>query len=162
MFSSDGMCRKRGFCLAKRLRGHGKIVGCRAACDGKVFLEGKSFPFAEGDKTGTSPVLTLEDEYFYQLVRYVERNALRANLVQHAEEWKWSSLWRRELLDGQGIPNESREIPRHPIRADSSLSGLSNSINWTCPRFVSPRSFKLRLPLPSAMLSGMDCAARNY
>ena len=37
-----------------------------------------------------------EDEYFYQLVRYVERNALRANLVQHAEEWKWSSLWRRE------------------------------------------------------------------
>ena len=36
------------------------------------------------------------DEYFYQLVRYVEGNALRANLVPHAEDWKWSSLWRRE------------------------------------------------------------------
>ncbi len=35
------------------------------------------------------------DEYFYQVVRYVERNALRANLVRQAEEWRWSSLWRR-------------------------------------------------------------------
>jgi putative transposase len=25
----------------------------------------------------------------------VERNALRANLVLRAEEWRWSSLWRR-------------------------------------------------------------------
>ena len=37
-----------------------------------------------------------EDDYFYQVVRYVERNALRANLVDRAEEWQWSSLWRRE------------------------------------------------------------------
>lgn len=36
-----------------------------------------------------------QDEYFYQLVRYVERNALRANLVEQAEAWKWSSLSRR-------------------------------------------------------------------
>lgn len=36
-----------------------------------------------------------EEEYFYQLVRYVERNALRANLVERAEAWRWSSLWRR-------------------------------------------------------------------
>ncbi len=32
------------------------------------------------------------DDYFYQVVRYVERNALRANLVQRAEWWPWSSL----------------------------------------------------------------------
>ncbi len=36
------------------------------------------------------------DEYFYQVVRYVERNALRANLVATADQWRWSSLWRRE------------------------------------------------------------------
>ncbi len=36
-----------------------------------------------------------EEEYFYQLVRYVERNALRAGLAERAEGWKWSSLWRR-------------------------------------------------------------------
>ena len=31
-------------------------------------------------------------DYFYQVVRYVERNALRANLVERAERWPWSSL----------------------------------------------------------------------
>jgi putative transposase len=33
-----------------------------------------------------------EDDYYYTLCRYVERNALRANLVQRAEDWRWSSL----------------------------------------------------------------------
>jgi putative transposase len=36
------------------------------------------------------------DAYFYQVMRYVERNALRANLVKHAEDWQWCSLWRRQ------------------------------------------------------------------
>ena len=35
------------------------------------------------------------DDYFYQVVRYVERNPLRANLVRKADAWRWSSLWRR-------------------------------------------------------------------
>ncbi|MBS0203766.1 MAG: transposase [Planctomycetes bacterium] len=34
------------------------------------------------------------DEHFLTVCRYVERNALRANLVQRAEEWRWSSLHR--------------------------------------------------------------------
>lgn len=33
------------------------------------------------------------DDYFYQVNRYVERNALRANLVKRAEDWPYSSLW---------------------------------------------------------------------
>jgi putative transposase len=37
------------------------------------------------------------DEHFYTVLRYVERNALRANLVDRAEEWRWSSLWRRQF-----------------------------------------------------------------
>ena len=36
------------------------------------------------------------DEHFLSVCRYVERNALRANLVTRVEEWRWSSLWRRE------------------------------------------------------------------
>jgi len=36
-----------------------------------------------------------EDEHFTTLCRYVERNALRANLVGRAEAWRWSSLWHR-------------------------------------------------------------------
>ena len=35
-----------------------------------------------------------EDAHFLTVCRYVERNALRANLVQRAEHWRWGSLWR--------------------------------------------------------------------
>jgi putative transposase len=35
------------------------------------------------------------DEHFCVVAGYVERNALRASLVLRAEEWRWSSLWRR-------------------------------------------------------------------
>jgi putative transposase len=33
-----------------------------------------------------------EDDHFYTVCRYVERNALRAGLVERAEDWPWSSL----------------------------------------------------------------------
>ena len=41
------------------------------------------------------------DEHFYTVCRYVERNALMANLVQRAEEWQWGSLyhWNQESTD---------------------------------------------------------------
>jgi putative transposase len=42
----------------------------------------KSFPVAE-------------DDYFLALCRYVEGNALRAELVARAEDWQWCGLWRR-------------------------------------------------------------------
>ncbi len=35
-----------------------------------------------------------DDEHFSTLNRYVERNALNANLVKRAEAWRWSSLYR--------------------------------------------------------------------
>jgi putative transposase len=35
------------------------------------------------------------DHHLITLLRYVERNALRANLVQRAQEWRWCSLWKR-------------------------------------------------------------------
>ncbi len=45
-----------------------------------------------------------EDEHFLAVARYVERNALRANLVLRAEEWRWSSLWRRCCGGGEEKP----------------------------------------------------------
>ena len=42
------------------------------------------------------PVQT--DDYFYQVMRYVERNALRANLVSKAENWQFGSLNRKGLV----------------------------------------------------------------
>ncbi len=35
-----------------------------------------------------------DDEHFFVVCRYVERNALRAGLVKRAEDWRWGSLWR--------------------------------------------------------------------
>ena len=35
------------------------------------------------------------DGHFLTVARYIERNALRAGLVERAEDWPWSSLWRR-------------------------------------------------------------------
>lgn len=34
------------------------------------------------------------DGHFHVVCRYVERNALRAGLVERAEDWRWGSLWR--------------------------------------------------------------------
>lgn len=35
-----------------------------------------------------------DDDHFWVVARYVERNALRANFVSRAEDWKWGSLHR--------------------------------------------------------------------
>jgi putative transposase len=35
------------------------------------------------------------DEHLYTVLRYVEHNAVRARLVRRAENWMWSSVWRR-------------------------------------------------------------------
>src|SRR5438445_11532116 len=51
-----------------------------------------------------------DDDHLLTVVRYVERNPLRANLVGRAEEWPWSSLaWRTsgsrpEMLADWPIP----------------------------------------------------------
>lgn len=44
--------------------------------------------------------LVQSDAHLLTVCRYVERNALRAHLVERAERWRWGSLWRRE--SGQG------------------------------------------------------------
>ena len=53
-------------------------VGCGHLYQGRF----KSFPVEE-------------DEHFLKVCRYVERNALTANVVRRAENWRWGSLWAR-------------------------------------------------------------------
>jgi putative transposase len=43
-----------------------------------------------------------QDDHLLTVLRYVERNALRANLVGRAEDWPWSSL--RDLLVPSALP----------------------------------------------------------
>jgi putative transposase len=61
----------------RRWHVHRKTVGCGHLYQGTY----KSFPIEA-------------DEHLLAVVRYVERNALRAGLVERAEDWRWSSLWR--------------------------------------------------------------------
>ena len=61
-----------------------------------------------------------DDEHFLVVCRYIERNALRANLVVRAEDWRWGSLWRwlqssepsPKLLSPWPIPRLPRWVER--------------------------------------------------
>jgi putative transposase len=44
------------------------------------------------------------DEHLYTLCRYVERNALRAGLVERAEQWRWGSLWWTRQKSAGSLP----------------------------------------------------------
>ncbi|MCC6682495.1 MAG: transposase [Phycisphaeraceae bacterium] len=45
------------------------------------------------------------DRHLLAVCRYVERNALRAELVERAENWRWGSMWRRDHSDVlEGVP----------------------------------------------------------
>jgi putative transposase len=52
-----------------------------------------------------------EDEHFYSVARYVERNALRGNLVHRAEAWRWSSLHRWP----EGAADEKPRLASWPL-----------------------------------------------
>ena len=87
------------------------------------------------DRFKSFPVQT--DEHLLTVCRYVERNGLRAGLVERAEEWKWSSLWLREhgtekelsLLEEGPTPKPSNWISwvNHP-HTSSELDSLRLSI----------------------------------
>jgi putative transposase len=55
------------------------------------------------------------DEHLLTVCRYVERNALAAGLVRAAEDWRWSSLWRRVRHGKDALTL----LARWPIRPSS-------------------------------------------
>lgn len=62
------------------------------------------------------------DHHFFTVVRYVERNPLRANLVRSAEAWRWSSL-------GQVSSTSQVPVSLWPSR-DVCLPRHSEWIDW--------------------------------
>ena len=83
-----------------------------------------------------------DDQHFITVCRYVERNALRANLVASAQDWRWSSLWRWS----QGTAKEKQVLSPWPVRrianwvdyvnepqSDSELSSIRRSVKRGCP-----------------------------
>lgn len=54
-----------------------------------------------------------EDDHLLTVMRYVERNALRANLVEAAEAWRWGSSWHRVNGNAAGFVDEAPlRLPR--------------------------------------------------
>jgi putative transposase len=51
------------------------------------------------------------DEHLLAVLRYVERNPVRANLCRHAEDWKHGSAW----LMKSGKPDERAILSKWPI-----------------------------------------------
>jgi putative transposase len=82
------------------------------------------------------------DEHFLTACRYVERNALRADVVERAEDWRWCSLARQKLLTAGGASRLSAwplERPRNWVelvnaaQTEAELSALPRSVRRGCP-----------------------------
>lgn len=80
------------------------------------------------------------DEYFLIATRYVEGNAYRANLVDRAEAWPWSSLWRRVC----GTHEQQLLLAEWPVQIPANWLALVNE------------------PLPRAQIDAIrQCATRG-
>ena len=80
-----------------------------------------------------------DDDHFFVVCRYVEGNALRAGLVERAEQWRWGSLWRWFRKPERQPPLLSPwPMPRHPAwvgRVNEPLSEkelLNLSLKMDC------------------------------
>lgn len=91
---------------ARRWQEHRRVVGEGHVYQGRY----KSFPVQR-------------DEHFLTVCRYVERNPLRAGLVERAEDWRWSSLWRRR----QGDAKLAECLSRWPVDRPSNWLHRVNS-----------------------------------
>jgi len=65
-----------------------------------------------------------EDKHLIDVIRYVEQNPLRARLVQRAEEWEWSSLFRR----GRGSTADRRLLAPLPTILPANYLESVNTI----------------------------------
>ncbi|MGE5195132.1 MAG: transposase [Deltaproteobacteria bacterium] len=83
-----------------------------------------------------------EDDHLYTVARYVERNALRANLVPRAEHWKWGSLYRwlrgsaedRKLLSPWPVPRSPGWLDHvNAPQTEAELSALRRCVNRGSP-----------------------------
>ena len=73
---------------------------------------------------GTYKSFPVEDDvHFYTVARYVERNALRANLAPTAEQWRWGSLAQRS---GQQHVDESPKLSDWPVARPRNWSARVN------------------------------------
>jgi len=81
-----------------------------------------------------------QDDHLLTVLRYIERNPLRAGLVARAEDWLWSSLRGRGAAEG-GVPMDASPVPLPPPWArwvnepmtDAEVESLRRSVNRGMP-----------------------------
>jgi len=86
-----------------------------------------------------------EDEHYLTVLRYVERNPLRARLTRKAESWLWSSLRQRTSAASDSIlspgpvaiPSNWQDLVHQP-QTEAELSALRRSVQRGTP-FGGPR-----------------------
>ncbi len=76
-----------------------------------------------------------EDDHLLTVLRYVERNPLRAGMVEKAAEWRWSSLWHRVHGDESALLDDGPlALPRRWTRrvqsaqTEAELEALRRSV----------------------------------
>jgi len=96
------------------------------------------------------------DEHLLTVLRYVERNPLRANLVERAEDWPWSSLHPRQPAGLEALPHPGplprpaswREWVNRPV-SEAELTALRRSVNrgtpWGSARWTEQTAERLGL-----------------
>ena len=99
-----------------------------------------------------------DDEHLLAVLRYVERNPLRANLCEKAEDWKYTSLWRRTFGDKQSEqllspwivprPRNWKALVNRPQKS-AEIEAIRKSLNKGSPfgssGFVSQSAVRLKL-----------------
>ncbi len=81
-----------------------------------------------------------QDRHLLTVLRYVERNPLRANLVDCASNWRWSSISRRDCLSGARLlynspvtkPEDWLEFVNRP-HGEEELAALRRCANKNSP-----------------------------
>lgn len=80
------------------------------------------------------------DAHFLIVLRYVERNAMRANLTDRAERWEWGSLnWRQRSSPPLALADSPVALPADWVQVvntphtEDELEALRNSVNRQCP-----------------------------
>ena len=74
------------------------------------------------DRYKSFPVQT--NSYALTLIKYIEQNPVRAKLVDKAENWQWSSLWRRE----RGNEKQNRLLDTLPFEIPKNYKKWVNEI----------------------------------
>jgi putative transposase len=102
------------------------------------------------------------DEHYFTVLRYVERNALRAGLVEAAQDWRFGSLWRRGQTQGllpQMLTDGPVELPEtwaeevNRPQTEAELAALRQSVRRGQPYGATPwvRRMAQRLGLESTL-----------